>query len=211
MQDDPPSLEPHEHMSSAPLPPRDRLLAAATNLFGRYGINAVGVDAIVEAASTAKTTLYKAFGSKEGLVEVVLEQAGQRWRAKFIEQIDGPGGSARDRLDRIFPALQKWFDSEHYFGCPFINAVGEHDKSDQRFRKIAIVHKNLVLDRIEALLTEFGSGDARDLREQVAILMDGAIATSMTGLVAHAGDKAQRTFQVLLGAQSDTFPLEEAE
>ena len=34
--------------------PRDRLIAAATRLFCRYGVNSVGVDAIVEAAGTAE-------------------------------------------------------------------------------------------------------------------------------------------------------------
>ena len=58
------------------LPPRDRLIDSAKKLFCRYGINSVGVDAIIEQAGTAKTTLYKLFGSKDGLVEAVLEQRG---------------------------------------------------------------------------------------------------------------------------------------
>ena len=78
-------------------------------MFCRYGVNSVGVDAIVEAAGTAKTTLYKLFGSKDGLVEVVLEREGQAWRAWFLAEIDGPGGSAAERLARIGPALKQWF------------------------------------------------------------------------------------------------------
>jgi len=77
--------------------PRDRLIEAATRLFCRYGVNSVGVDAIVEAAGTAKTTLYKVFGSKDGLVEAVLDREGRTWRAWFVEEIDGPGGSAAER------------------------------------------------------------------------------------------------------------------
>ena len=45
---------------------RTRLLDAATELFCRYGINATGVDAVIDEAKTAKTTLYRIFGSKEG-------------------------------------------------------------------------------------------------------------------------------------------------
>src|SRR5882724_10422307 len=105
--------------------PRDRLIEAATRLFCRYGVNSVGVDAIVEAAGTAKTTLYKVFGSKDGLVEAVLEREGRAWRAWFLEEIDGPGGSAEARLKRIGPALKQWFSRADFYGCPFINAVGE--------------------------------------------------------------------------------------
>ena len=52
---------------------RDRLIRAASELFCRYGINATGIDAIVEQSGTAKATLYKTFGSKEGLIEAVLK------------------------------------------------------------------------------------------------------------------------------------------
>ena len=40
---------------------RGRLLSAATRLFCKNGINATGIDAIINEAGTAKTTLYKLF------------------------------------------------------------------------------------------------------------------------------------------------------
>ena len=43
---------------------RGRLLSAATWLFCKNGINATGIDAIINKAGTAKTTLYKLFGSR---------------------------------------------------------------------------------------------------------------------------------------------------
>src|SRR5262249_18528943 len=87
------------------IPPRERLIEAATKLFCRYGVNSIGVDAIVEAAATAKTTLYKVFGSKDGLVEAVLEREGRTWRAWFLNELDGGGGAPLDRLGRIGPIL----------------------------------------------------------------------------------------------------------
>ena len=62
---------------------KKRLLDAATQLFCRYGTNATGVDAVIDEARTAKTTLYRIFGSKEGLIEAVLENEGRRWREWF--------------------------------------------------------------------------------------------------------------------------------
>src|ERR1043166_6931696 len=52
---------------------RGRLLSAATNLFCKNGINATGIDAIIDEAGTAKTTLYKLFGSKTNPANAVLE------------------------------------------------------------------------------------------------------------------------------------------
>lgn len=158
---------------------RQRLIAAAARLFCRHGINAVGVDAVVAEAGTAKATLYKAFGSKERLVEAVLEQEGRRWRNWFLSALDAGEALPVERLRRIFPLLEDWFSQEHFYGCPFINAVGEHDKSDDRMRRLTLEHKQTVLARIEDLAAQAGAQDPRRLSHQLCILMDGAIVVAM--------------------------------
>ena len=51
---------------------RDRLLAAADELFYEEGIHTVGIDRIIEKAGVAKATLYSVFGSKEELIRAYL-------------------------------------------------------------------------------------------------------------------------------------------
>ena len=58
--------------------PRQRLVAAAAELFYRHGIRAVGVDAIAEAAGTNKMTLYRHFDSKDELVAEYLRELAAR-------------------------------------------------------------------------------------------------------------------------------------
>jgi AcrR family transcriptional regulator len=170
--------------------PRERLLDAATRLFCRYGINSVGVDAIVAAAGTAKTTLYHAFGSKDGLVEAVLEREGRTWRTWFLNEIDGPGGSARERLARIAPTLKLWFSREDFFGCPFINAVGESDKSDDRMRTLAIAHKTIVLERLAALCAEAGAAEPLRTAHALGLVIDGAVVAALVTRDVAAADVA---------------------
>jgi len=143
---------------------RGRLLGAATRLFCKNGINATGIDAIINEAGTAKTTLYKLFGSKTNLVHAVLETEGRQWREWFIGAIETGGGSAQTKLARIFPALKHWFGQERFYGCPFINAVGEHDKDQKQLRAIAMRHKKT---------------DPESLAHQLALLIDGAIVAAM--------------------------------
>src|ERR1700738_2814935 len=158
---------------------RGRLLSAATHLFCKNGINATGIDAIINEAGTAKTTLYKLFGSKNNLVHVVLETEGKQWREWFIGTIESGGGSAQAKLTRIFPALKDWFRQERFYGCPFINAVGEHDKDQKQLRAIAMRHKKVVLAYIEKLAGEMGAAEPEVLAHQLALLMDGAIVAAM--------------------------------
>ena len=158
---------------------RGRLLNAATHLFCRYGINATGIDAIIHEAGTAKTTLYKLFGSKTNLVHAVLESEGKAWREWFIGAIEAGGGAPQEKLARIFPALKSWFGEERFYGCPFINAVAEHDKHQKQFRNIALRHKKVVLAHIEKLAGEMGAAEPQMLAHQLALLIDGAIVAAM--------------------------------
>ena len=159
--------------------PRARLIEAATRLFCRYGINATGIDLVVAEAGTAKTTLYKAFGSKEGLVEAVLENEGRVWREWFFASLDRPDLSPRDTLKLIFPALKLWFGKAEFFGCPFINAIGEHDKAEDRLRAITLQHKVLVLRRIEEVAAAAGHPAPLAFAHQLGIIMDGATVAAM--------------------------------
>src|SRR4029079_19827452 len=83
---------------------RGRLLSAATHLFCKNGINSTGIDAIINEAGTAKTTLYKLFGSKTNLVHAVLESEGKQWRGWGIAAIEaGGGGGATHTTPTLSP------------------------------------------------------------------------------------------------------------
>jgi AcrR family transcriptional regulator len=185
---------------------RGRLLSAATHLFCKNGINATGIDAIIEEAGTAKTTLYKLFGSKTNLVNAVLESEGRQWREWFIDAIEDGGGDAQTKLTRIFPALKRWFAEERFYGCPFINAVGEHDKDQKQFRSIAMRHKKIVLGHIEKLAAELGSGEPTVLAHQLGLLIDGAIVAAMVSRDPCVADTAALAASPLLGQSKAKKP-----
>jgi AcrR family transcriptional regulator len=186
--------------------PRGRLISAASSLFCQRGINAVGVDAIVESAGTAKTTLYKLFGSKENLVEAVLEAEGAAWRDWFTSAVDQAGGTPDERLAAIFPVLAQWFRQKRFYGCPFINAVAEHDKSSDRLRTLALGHKRQVLAYIRELGVGAGLKDPDRLTHEIAILMDGAIVAAMITKDPTVADIAQKALVVLISEQSALVP-----
>jgi AcrR family transcriptional regulator len=187
--------------------PRERLLDAARHLFCLNGINATGVDAIVARAGTAKTTLYKIFGSKQQLVEAFLDREGQSWRSWFFASVDALPGSPCDRLAGVFDVLQVWFAREDFAGCPFINAVGEHDKSDDRLRALALRHKGVVDAYLEQIAHAAGISDASALIGDLGILMDGAIVAAMVSRRPEVAVTAKRAFAAVLREhQRGTIP-----
>jgi AcrR family transcriptional regulator len=191
-------MKPTRQRPAAEHSPRERLLQAATELFCRNGINAVGVDAIVEAAGTAKTTLYKLFGSKDGLVEAVLTAEGRAWRDWFVTAVEKAATTPHEKLDAIFPTLKQWFRQKRFYGCPFINAVAEHDKSSDRLRALALAHKHEVLAYIQALAVDAGMPDPDGFTHRVALLIDGAIVAAMITKNAGVADHAQDVMQHMM-------------
>lgn len=195
-----PDAVPHSAVIPAPHPtPRDRLLEAATRLFCKNGINATGIDAIVSAAGTAKTTLYKIFKSKSDLIEAVLEAEGKVWRGWFIAGIE-TAATPRDKLDLIFPVLRKWFGEEGYYGCVFINAVGEHPKDETRLRAITMMHKSAVLGHLVSLARAAGASKPDYLAHQIGLLMDGAIVAAMVTRDPTVADAAGQAAAALIDA-----------
>lgn len=191
------------HTSKIPAP-RDRLLDAATRLFCRFGINATGIDLVVSEAGVAKTTLYTTFGSKDRLVEAVLEREGAAWRDWFFAALDVVADDPAERLRRLFPVLKTWFEREEFFGCPFINAIGESDKAEDRLRAITLKHKRLVLDRIGAMAWEARCSDPPALAHQLGLLMDGATVAAMVTRDSAVADAAGAAAAALINAATST-------
>ena len=59
---------------------RERISRAAYELFSREGVRAVGVDAVIARAGTAKMTLYRNFPSKDDLIIEFLRRREQLWK-----------------------------------------------------------------------------------------------------------------------------------
>jgi AcrR family transcriptional regulator len=72
-------------------------------LFYWHGIHATGVDTV--ANEVAPTTLYRLFGSKDGLVAAHVERAGALYREWFDQSLGSADRPARERLLGLFAAL----------------------------------------------------------------------------------------------------------
>ena len=87
---------------------RARLLRAAVEVFDRKGYAAASVREIVERAGVAKPALYYHFGSKEGVLLAILNEATQEFRAAVSRGVEHRG-SARDRLVLLCEGLYSLF------------------------------------------------------------------------------------------------------
>src|ERR1700760_3171824 len=96
---------------------QDKILAAADALFNGQGIRAVGVDAIAAQAGISKRTLYNYYPSKDVLVMAYLSR-----RYYPVKPSERP---PLEQILHTFDWLERWFASNDFRGCPFVNAVAE--------------------------------------------------------------------------------------
>src|SRR5208282_4126198 len=92
-------LPPRERRSA-----RERLLAAADELFYEGGIHTVGIDRIIERAGVAKASLYDAFGSKDELIRAYLLARQEGRQARMLAKV-ATYSTPRDKLLAVFESL----------------------------------------------------------------------------------------------------------
>src|SRR5712671_805599 len=95
---------------------RDRLLAAADELFYAEGVHVVGVDRIVRRAGVTKASLYNTFGSKDELVRTYLENHFRRRQARFAQLLAAHTGP-RDRVLAVFGEVEGLLAGSAFRGC----------------------------------------------------------------------------------------------
>jgi AcrR family transcriptional regulator len=111
------------------LPPdasvRERIMSTACRLFYDEGIQAVGIQRLIDEAGIAKASLYAHFPSKDDVVAAYLERKGGEWRAEVQKHLDNPRLSARAKILKIFDITVAMVERPGFRGCPFHNASAE--------------------------------------------------------------------------------------
>ena len=152
---------------------RERLLAAASDLFYEEGVHTVGVDRIVERAGVAKATLYTLFGSKDGLVRAYLTDRHDRTRERMTREIAARFHTPRERLLGVFEVQGLSFTEPGFRGCAFVGANAESSPGTS-VEKVTEDHRNWVRSLFLDLAEEAGATDPEGLTRQLVLLYDGA-------------------------------------
>jgi AcrR family transcriptional regulator len=177
---------------------RERLVTAAYELFSRHGVQAVGVDAIIERSGVARQTLYRHFGSKQELVLAFLERREEVWTygwlaAEVRRRERDPGR----RLLAVFDVFDGWFRDPDFEGCSFINVMLEHPMPDHPLHQAAAGHLSRIRLFLKELAGDAGIADPGGFACQWHILMKGSIVAAGEG-DRDAARRAQRMGRVLL-------------
>ena len=183
---------------SVGLSKREQLIKTAIELFSRNGFHATGIDTIVEQSGVTKKTLYAHFRSKEELVLAALRHYDGQFRNAFMRQVESQAHTPKARLLAIFDIAEKWFKQNKFYGCMFINAVGEHSENDASLRQVCNQFKCMMTEFIRDLCKKMHATDPNKLAEEIALLLEGAIVTAQVSQNPKAAQIAKRAAKVLV-------------
>jgi AcrR family transcriptional regulator len=182
----------------SPASARERLLAAADELFYDEGIHVVGIDRIIEKAGVAKATLYSTFGNKEGLILAYLQARLERRQARTSAAISA-ATTPRDRVLAVFDVLNSFINDPRFHGCADINASAETEPGSAVEAAVE-VSRRWRLSLFVDLVRDAGAKDPELLGRQLGMLYDGAMVSARVDHDDDAAAVAKDTATALLDA-----------
>jgi AcrR family transcriptional regulator len=157
---------------------RDRILETASELFYKQGARAVGVDLVVEKAGVAKTSLYRHFGTKDGLVAAFLEREDRDFWSVWDRTAEDNKADPKAELDAHLGWIGERLGRPNYRGCPQINVAAEFPEADHPARRVAETHKREMRRRLTAIAERLEVSSPDQLAGQLSLLINGAFVSA---------------------------------
>ncbi|MEU4477627.1 TetR/AcrR family transcriptional regulator [Micromonospora sp. NPDC023966] len=182
---------------------REAILASATRLLYERGLDGIGVAELCAAVGASKETLYRHFGSKDGLVDAVLAARSERVARWLADAAEAAGPDPAAQLAAVFDALGNWYAEPGFRGCAIVNAATQHHGDPAR--AVAVRHLDRYLDLLTRIAQQAGAADPSGLARQLLILIEGATVVAdhhETG--AAAAEYAKHAALALLAAAAPT-------
>jgi len=182
------------------IPPRERILSVAADLFYWHGIRAVGVESIAEAAGTNKMTLYRHFASKDALVAEYLRRLAERASASWDKLAAQHPGDPRAQLRAWLVDMAGHVGSSDERGCPLANAAVELPEKDHPARRVIEAFKNAQRNRIIELCAAANLAEPELLADELFLLLEGVRVTAQSIGHAGLGDRLVRMGEAMIAA-----------
>ncbi|NGO68568.1 TetR/AcrR family transcriptional regulator [Streptomyces boncukensis] len=182
----------------AKLPPRERILDAAEELFQREGIRRVGVQAIADRAETTKMAIYRHFETKDALVAEWLRIVAADYQAAFDRAEAEHPGRPEEQILGVARFIAQGLPSISHRGCPFINSLAELPDRSHPARQVIEQHKALQARRMAGMCTEARLSDPEQATAEITFVLEGAQVSTQNGSIDQVGDRVLRIVEGIL-------------
>ena len=191
-------MERQRHLNTAessrrpPGSSRERVLAAASELFYTRGIRATSMDDVAERSGILKGSLYYHFESKEAMRDAYLALELAR-RQAWLDALAAGGRDPAGALLAVVAGHRAWIDAPDFRGCFIANAAVEFP-GDAAVAEIAGRYLEHAEALLEGQLRAAGSESPVATARELLALFHGGLAVARLGALdaAHAATAAAR-------------------
>ena len=161
--------------TNPPPPPssHERMLQAAVRLFSQQGFAHTSTAQVAREAGTSESQLIKHFGSKEGLLDAIFEQAWRELNAEvatLVAGADSPAGAIRTLMRFMLARLDKQ---------PQVKRLMLFEGRRMRAHGLAVTSGfRHFVDRLDSLLRQARRTGALRLNLPIAAIRSALIATA---------------------------------
>jgi AcrR family transcriptional regulator len=165
----------------SPVGARERIMAAAYELFGQRGIRDVGIAELILRAGVAKATFYGHFTSKDELVLAFLNRCHQNLTVEqIIVECRKSSEDPLAQLLTIFDVLNGWFRRDDFQACAFVSTMLEMGPAHP-LGEASISYLAQVRAFMRALAEEAGLDQPDVFARSCHILTKGSIISAVEG------------------------------
>ncbi|GAB3701761.1 TetR/AcrR family transcriptional regulator [Mariniluteicoccus flavus] len=175
---------------NVPVTAREAIIETADRLFVEHGINAVGVNLIVETVPTSRATFYKRFGSSADLTATVLERRHQL----AVDQLAKMDARELGAVEALAEAVRSL--SNPPGADLLLHAAQLFREDDHPARIVALAHRDWRAGVLRRLFEAAGSRSPVTSAAELAAAIDGASVMRQAG----DGDRADRALSRSLEA-----------
>jgi AcrR family transcriptional regulator len=185
-----------KHSSADRRPARERLLAAANELFYEEGFNLVGIDRVIERAGVAKASLYDCFGSKEELIRSYLQERHAARQLRMRERL-ARYATPKEKILAVFDSMAEAAAKPDFRGCAFARASAEA-RPGSSVKAMCDESRAWNLALFADLAKQDGAADPDRVAQQLRVLYDGAMVSAHLDTSSTAVAAARAMAEVVL-------------
>jgi AcrR family transcriptional regulator len=175
---------------------RAAILESVTATLYEHGLDGIGIAALCSEAGISKETLYRHFGSKDGLISEVLRIRSDRTFRWISDAVESAGDDPARQLAAVFDALGRWYAEPGFRGCAIMNAASQHHANP--VSTIARRHLSRYLDLLTSIAHRAGAHDPSATGRQLLMLLEGATVVADHHRKSHAARDARVAALILL-------------
>jgi len=153
-----------------------RLLDAADELLFTHGAVTTPVDEVLRRAGASPATLYRAYGSKEGLIAAALDRRERAWLEVWEAAVERAEDD-RGRLLAVFDALDHFRrEPGGARWCAFLGTAAEYAAPSAPLAAAIQRDTDELRQRLTALARPVAGADAAELAEELLLVVSGDLA-----------------------------------